>query len=231
MMEFIRRKRKIRIAIASKSGVFPMNKWIDTDHVTKYLNRADRIPHRQEGERVLLEHLPDTLNRVLDIGTGDGRLLSMILAGQTKAYGVGLDFSPVMLERARSQFAGNERVQIVAANIDESLPKIGTFDAIVSSFAIHHCSHERKRSLYEEAYNMLNPGGIFCNLEHVASPTYRLHDRFMKSIGESVEDEDPTNKLLDVQTQLEWLRVIGFEDVDCYWKWLELALLVCYRPQ
>jgi tRNA (cmo5U34)-methyltransferase len=208
-----------------------MNKWIDTNHVTKYLNRAARIPHRKEGERVLLEQLPDTLNRVLDIGTGDGRLLSIILASQSKAEGVGLDFSPVMLEHARSQFAGNKKVQILDANLDEPLPKLGTFDAIVSSFAIHHCSHERKRALYEEAYNMLNPGGVLCNLEHVASPTYRLHERFMKSIGESVENEDPTNKLLDVRTQLEWLRAIGFEDVDCYWKWLELALLIGYRPR
>jgi len=208
-----------------------MNKWIDTDHVTRYLNQADRIPHRKEGERVLLEHLPDTVNRVLDIGTGDGRLLSMILAGQPKAAGVGLDFSPVMLERARSQFAGNKNVQIVETNLDEHLPKLGTFDTIVSSFAIHHCAHQRKRSLYEEVYEMLNPGGIFCNLEHVASPTYRLHERFMSSIGESVENEDSTNKLLDVQTQLQWLRGIGFQDVDCYWKWLELALLIGYRPQ
>jgi hypothetical protein len=53
----------------------------------------------------------------------------------------------------------------------------------------------------------------------------------MKSIGESVENEDPTNKLLDAQTQLDCLRVIGFKDVDCYWKWLELALLMGYRPQ
>ena len=136
-----------------------MNKWTDTDHVTSYLNRADRIPHRKEGEHVLMEHLPDTVSRVLDIGTGDGRLLSMILAWQPNAAGVGLDFSPAMLEQARSQFAGNKNVQIVEANLEEYLPKLGTFDAIVSSFAIHHCSHERKRSLYEEAYRMLNPGG------------------------------------------------------------------------
>jgi tRNA (cmo5U34)-methyltransferase len=160
-----------------------MNKWIDTDHVRKYLNKADRIPHRQEGERVLLEHLPDTVSRVLDVGTGDGRLLSIILADNPNAYGVGLDFSPVMLEYARSQFAGNRNVQIVEANLDRSLPELGTFDAIVSSFAIHHCSHERKRSLYEEIYKMLTPGGVFCNLEHVASPTYRLHEQFMKSIA------------------------------------------------
>jgi len=113
-----------------------MNKWIDPDHVRRYLNRADRIPHRKEGERVLLEHLPDTVNRVLDIGTGDGRLLSIILGHKSNVDAVGLDFSPVMLQHARSQFAGNKNVQIVEANLDQSLPKVGTFDAIVSSFAI-----------------------------------------------------------------------------------------------
>jgi hypothetical protein len=38
--------------------------------------------------------------------------------------------------------------------------------------------------------------------------------------------EDPSDRLLDVHTQLEWLREIGFDDVDCNWKWLEMALLV-----
>jgi len=91
---------------------------------------------------------------------------------------------------------------------------------------IHHLEHERKRSLYREIFELLNQGGAFANFEHVASPTQRLHVAFFEAIGEQIQHEDPSDHLLDVHTQLGWLREIGFDDVDCYWKWLEMALLV-----
>jgi SAM-dependent methyltransferase len=110
------------------------------------------------------------------------------------------------------------------------LPALGRFDAVISSFAIHHLEHERKRSLYGEVLDMLEPGGVFANFEHVASPNDRLHAAFFAAIGVPIEDEDASDRLLDVETQLGWLRELGFDDVDCYWKWLEMALILGVKP-
>src|ERR1700679_983124 len=205
-----------------------INLWTSTDHVRDYLGRADSILHRTEGESTLLEFVPKTARRVLDLGTGDGRLLALVKSelAPAETEAVAVDFSPAMLEAAGKRFAGDSSVTIVAHNMDHPLPALGSFDAVVSCFAIHHLLHERKRALYAETYDLLNSGGVFCNLEHVASPTPRLHEEFLYRIGYTPETEDPSNKLLDLETQLRWLREIGFVDVDCHWKWRELALLV-----
>ena len=212
----------------------PVNLWTSTDHARDYLERADSISHRGEGELALLEFIPVHKRRILDLGTGDGRLLALVREelgrqGHVGAEAVAIDFSPAMLEAVRKRFAGQPSVSVIAHNMDEPLPTIGMFDAVISSFAIHHLVHERKRALYSEIHSLLNAGGVFCNLEHVASPTPRLHKEFLERIGFTVETEDPSNKLLDVETQLRWLTEIGFADVDCHWKWRELALLAGRR--
>ena len=207
-----------------------INLWTSADHALRYLAKADLLPHRTEGEAVLLEHLPKTVKRVLDLGTGDGRLLALLKIDRPHIQSIAVDFSPTMLDAVKTRFADDFTVEVIAHNLDESLPELGSFDAVVSSFAIHHLMHDRKRSLYTEIFHLLEPGGIFCNLEHVASPTPALHEHFLQAIGRTLEEDDPSNKLLDVETQLSWLREIGFTDVDCYWKWLELALLIGVKP-
>jgi tRNA (cmo5U34)-methyltransferase len=211
------------------------NLWTSAEHATDYLGRADSIPHRREGEETLLEVISAGTMRVLDLGTGDGRLLALVKAHlavgdeHREVRAVALDFSPAMLESARKRFGADPSVEIVAHDLDRPLPELGGFDAVISSFAIHHLEHERKRQLYGEIFGLLNAGGIFCNLEHVASPTQWLHEEFLHRLGITVETEDPSNKLLDLETQLAWLREIGFVDVDCLWKWRELALMVGCR--
>jgi tRNA (cmo5U34)-methyltransferase len=208
----------------------PAEEWTSAEHVARYLELADEYPRRAEGESVLLDHVPLDARRILDLGAGDGRLLAMLRIDRPQTDGVALDLSELMLEAARKRFAGDERTELVRHDLAEPLPAIGRFDAVVSSMAIHHLEHERKRSLYGEIFDVLEPGGVFANFEHVASPTHRLHLAFYAAIGEPLEHEDPSDRLLDVESQLAWLREAGFDDVDCYWKWLEMALLVGVKP-
>jgi hypothetical protein len=43
------------------------------------------------------------------------------------------------------------------------------------------------------------------------------------------EQDDPTDRLADMCEQLGWLSETDFEQVDCHFKWLELALIIAAR--
>jgi tRNA (cmo5U34)-methyltransferase len=144
---------------------------------------------------------------------------------------IAADFSPEMLRRVRARFADDARVTVVDHDLDVAQPtEWGSFDLVVSAFAIHHVVDARKQSLYAEVYERLRPGGAFLNLEHVESPTPELHAAFLEAIGVAPGDDDPSNQLASVEAQLRWFRACGLEQVDCHWKWRELALLGGMRP-
>ena len=226
--------------VVSRSNKFYSDsgaEWSSQGYASEYLEVAERIPHKNEGEQVLLEYIPKDAKRILDLGTGDGRLIKLIknqlsLSLSSSKFIV-VDVSPAMLEKATNYFRNDNSVRVIEHDLSYPISdKLLTeaeqseiqFDVIISGLAIHHLTHERKYSLYKEVYNLLKPGGLFCNLDRVASPTQRLHEQFLTKT--TYKKEDKSNKLLDIQTQLKWLEEIGFIDVDCYWKWLELALLI-----
>jgi tRNA (cmo5U34)-methyltransferase len=201
-----------------------MNDWRSSELVANYLNRADKIPHRTEGESVLLEEIKPGSKRILDIGSGSGRLMDLCLLKCPGAKGVALDFSPAMLEKLKERYKNEKQVEIIEHDLNNPLPfETESFDVVVSSFAIHHVNDKRKLELYKEVFDIIKEDGIFCNLEHVSSPTENLHKRFFEILD---ADEDGENILLGVETQVKWLKEIGFQDADCYWKWRELALLI-----
>jgi tRNA (cmo5U34)-methyltransferase len=208
----------------------PSEEWSSAAHVRHYLARANADTKAVGSDEALLEQIPAGARRILDLGTGDGRLLARLLERDPGCGGVGIDSSELMLAAARRRFAGEGRVELVHHDLNEPLPDLGRFDIVVSSLAIHHLDHPRKRSLYTETFELLEPGGLFANFDHVASVSTRLHLAFFAAIDEPLEYEDPSDRLLDVHTQLEWLRETGFEDVDCHWKWRELALMAGVRP-
>ena len=206
-----------------------MTTWKDQTTVDEYTGRIGRLAARRAGENELAEALPSTVTRALDLGCGDGRLLDLVLAARPEATeGIGIDSSPPMLDLARTRFASDDRVTIVEGDLQQPISGHGSFDVIVSGFAIHHLSHDRKRSLFVEMAEALRPGGVFANLEVVACATPELQEEFQRRIGRP--DGDPDDILAPVEDQLAWMRAAGFTHVDCQWRWRGFALLVGRTP-
>ncbi len=187
---------------------------------------------------------------VLDLGCGDGILGQAVLDAYTQANGVFIDFSAPMLAAAKKRLAVySSRVSLVNGDYGQpgwqSSLDVQQFDVIVSGYSIHHQPDTRKRALYAELFDMLTPGGIFLNVEHVASHSTWGREIFDHAFIDAMvayhqqigSDQSPeqiaydfyhrpdkaANILLDVETQCSWLREIGFVNVDCYLKYFELA--------
>ena len=155
-----------------------VKEWSSIQQASFYLNKAANLPQRTEGEAILSDLIPKDVKRVIDLGTGDGHLLKLLKRQIPHFKAIALDVSPIMLDSARKYFANDPDVEVIEHNLSNPLPDMGQFDAVISSFVIHHLAHERKRSLYQEIYDMLNSGGIFCNLEHVASVSQTTYTFF-----------------------------------------------------
>lgn len=204
--------------------------WGDAEQVAEYVARMETLPPRAAGEAMLVDLLPEKVTRVLDLGTGDGRLVARVLdARPAITHAVAVDRSEPMLERARRRFADDDRVTVTAHDLTADVGMLGeAFDVVVSGFAIHHLEHDRKRELFGEVRRILRPDGLFANLEVVESATPRLHAEFLRLI--SREDGDPEDRLAPVDAQLRWMEDAGLVDVDCLWRWRGFAVLAGRAP-
>jgi ubiquinone/menaquinone biosynthesis C-methylase UbiE len=205
--------------------------WNDGAHVEWYLNRIGRLEARRAGEQMLVDVLPPNPQRALDLGCGDGRLAALLLQHRPSLTEVvAVDRSPPMLQRARERFADAKSiVRVRHTDLDAPLELASTsFDVVVSGFAIHHLEHDRKRALFAEIAALLTPGGLFANLEVVASASKGRHLEFLAAIGR--DEDDPEDRLASVEAQCAWMRDAGLIDVDCLWRWRGFALLVGLAP-
>jgi tRNA (cmo5U34)-methyltransferase len=201
------------------------------------------------------------IKRFLDLGCGAGAMSELLLGAAPGAEGVLVDFSEPMLARAGVNLAGYAgRWQAISADLNDpawrgALPA-GRYDAVVSGLAIHHLPSERKPSLFAECFALLEPGGMFVNMDYVAidGPLRGLFDERMhanavraasspegsasggthrehaSSPEAEVDLEDDDDRPDTVEDQLRWLRDAGFEQVEVHFKWAEAAIFGGVRP-
>ena len=124
------------------------------------------------------------------------------------------------------------------------------FDAAVSAIAIHHLTNQRKRELDSEVFQLLAPGGIFLNNDVVATPpalkarfevlnlaAIQEQERLQRGVARTSEQiqaemreqlrlagRQHQSHIAPLGNQLAWLTEAGFKSVDCYWRYLDLAI-------
>ena len=201
--------------------------WKEPERAEAWPSVRQRLPHAPNADALLVEHLIfGPVTRILDLGTGDGHLISLLRKRWPCATAVGLDLSPTLVDAARQRFGGEGAVRFEAQDLMEPLPRgLGQFDVVVSALAIHHLPDDRKQSLFSEVFELLSAGGEFYDLDCVASPTPELHALSQAALGFDTRGEDPSDQPARLEDQLAWLHDAGFEQVDCFWKWLELSLV------
>lgn len=205
--------------------------WDDAEHARTYLAERQELPHRREGEDVLVDSLGSDVGRVIDLGSGDGRVLACVLESHPNAEGVALDNNAAMLEALADRFTDQRRVSIVQHDLAETLPgSLGGFDSVVSALTLHHFEESRRRELLGEIAALLHPGGVFADLDLVRSSTEILHRRFMDRVPWELSPDRPWDRHPTLDQRVSWLDAAGFTNVDCVWKWRELALVVGESP-
>jgi tRNA (cmo5U34)-methyltransferase len=206
----------------------------------------------------LLATRPEPVKTFLDLGCGDGILGAALLDAYPESRGVLADFAELMLDQARIQLKDYES-QLQFVNLDygdpawvDAMRADAPFDAIVSRYSIHHQPDERKHAIYADIFGLLAPGGWFINIEHILPSATLATDLLNKHIidgryaievqngGSKTRQEiadiflyrpdREANQLTPVETQCDWLRKIGFEQVDCYFRIYELAVFAGRRP-
>jgi tRNA (cmo5U34)-methyltransferase len=243
--------------MAVSAGGSPGATWQRRDAAQWFLDeRQQRLPlidvQEELIERLFTRH-GRAVERFLDLGAGDGALSQLMLSAFPDAEAVLVDFSEPMLARVPQRLDGLGRWRIVHGDLsrEDWLAGLdgGSYGAVVSSLAIHHLPAQRKRALYGEVFELLQPGAMFVKLDYVTvnGPLDGLWEETLlenslrlererggalsaEELGRNLFDDADEDRPDSVADQLDWLRSAGFDDVEVHFKWAEVAVFGGARP-
>ena len=230
----------------------------DAEHAHSYDAHFDLVADRQRYRLYLtdlLRCLPDEPVRFLELGCGTGFFTEALFEVLPGIQGTAIDGSDAMLDKAKERFrdAGHEITFRCELLQELDWPALGTFPLVFSSLVVHHLADDEKRTLLENVFDALEPGGAFVLIDSFR-PTDPVADGIIEKltildIQRRVEAQRGTaaspDKIIthdrehkaaegDQETSLEtclgWLREARFRSVTSIFQDVRIACVLAIKP-
>jgi len=230
---------------------FEKSRWADNGFSRNYRDEADiYLPQRRHFIEMALSFYghfiaANRAARILDLGCGDGLFIQQLLQSQAPAEVTLVDGSEAMLAAAKARLGERADIRFNRANFQDLLrhePFPCNFDFVYSSLAVHHLATAEKKELYASIYRHLASGGCFVHYDVVLPCSDRLEKWYLSLWRQWIREQPDMGKgekLLTIpeqykgnqdnmpdslEVQLAMLKQIGFQHVDCYYKYGIFAL-------
>ena len=204
------------------------------------------VPRYEEMLWAIVYYLPSGWKprNILELGCGSGNLSELVSKTFPHTDLCLIDRSDKFLSSCRSRLGRYKTIQYRHAEFSGITFEPQSFDLVVSSIAIHHLGDKEKFELFRDIHRWLSPGGVFAFSDQFAGATddlYRKHirqwqhDAFVRGLDQKDweqwmehQKEHDFHTPLPIQTQ--WLQDIGYESVDCTWRYLLWSVLHARKP-
>lgn len=209
-----------------------VEQWLGEDVVAALLDLPRKI------SVALVRDAGIDVSHVVDLGSGHGPYLELMLDEFPGARGTWVDLSPAMEAEARARLERfGERIRYLVTDVEQLAEgDLEPASVVVSSRALHHLAHEKLEQLYARLAGVVEPGGYLFNLDHVGAPgdLERAYRRIRKQfLGERKQELKPHRQdapLARADEHLAWVGRAGFENADTPWRTLYTALIAARRP-
>ena len=229
--------------------------WKSSEAARHHMRTADiLVPGRKDSlemvARLATEFAPPGA-KFMEIGCGFGDLTAEILEIDPSATVTMIDYSEEMLRLTHDRFGTNPGITTIEYDLNQGIPDrviSQKYDAVVSSYALHHVEFENRVNLYSQVRRVLEDNGLFIVADRFTgdSPLMREweFDNWMRwmsgsikeNMGNDVPFEEVKRRQLATDAEMGdkpgtvWdmqrdLKQAGFTHVDCLWKIFNMSII------
>jgi len=180
--------------------------------------------------------------KILDLGSGTGHGMFLMLKKFLNAKVTGIDFSHKMITNSREKLKGyNDRIKL----IEDDFNKIdfdNDYDAIVSAIAIYNINHQEKAKLFQKIYGSLKDGGIFVNADFIKGEESEITEQYSKIYENYLRKNLSGGELevwlkhafkedmpMSLSGQFDLLTKASFLNIELVWQFNNLAVYVAQK--